>query len=448
MKAILAEMQKEIWVMEPRALDALFARVLEINISPNLAEVEIEQSPKLSITGDTAVILIRGILMKRIPFLFRLFGIETTSYLDIQRQIEEALGNDGIKKILLDIDSPGGKVAGAIETGQAIAEAASQKKVTARIEDLGASGAYWLASQASKIIAGPNAEIGAIGVFTVFVDYSKMAENEGVRVHVIRSGEHKGMGVPGAKITDSQISAVQKRVDGIADNFIKEVSSGRGMSVEAVRELADGRLFLATEAKRNGLIDNVIKQAKKATSNMKGMNMDENEKNRLSDLEAAFPEDQQFVMEQFKAGHSVEQAKIAYNVNLEAVREQADEEGRKRLASLSEAFGDDPQFVLEQFKASATVEQAKAAYCDVLTERLTEAKKEIEKLQKKIEALDSASPIISAGEGDSDSGFMTAARQLAKDEKISVTEAMKRVKKDNPELYEAYISQAQQQKVA
>ncbi len=221
MKAILAEMQKEIWVMEPRALDALFAHVFETNVSLSLAEVEIEQTPKLGITGDTAVILIRGILMKQIPFLFRWLGIETTSYLDIQRQIEEALGNNNIKKILLDIDSPGGKVAGCLETAQIIAEAASQKKVTAQIEDLGASGAYWLASQASKITAGPNTEVGSIGVFTVFIDYSKMAENEGIKVHVIRSGEHKGMGVPGAEISESQIAAVQDIVDGIADNFIK-----------------------------------------------------------------------------------------------------------------------------------------------------------------------------------------------------------------------------------
>jgi len=377
MKAILAEMQKEIWVMEPRALDALFAHVLEINVSPNLAEVEVKQSPKLGITGDTAVISIRGVLMKRIPFLFRLFGIETTSYLDIQRQIEEALGNDSIKKILLDIDSPGGVVAGVMETGQVIAEAASQKKVTARIEDLGASGAYWLASQASKIAAGPNTEVGSIGVFTVYVDYSKMAENEGIEVHVIRSGEHKGMGVLGAEISESQIEAVQEIVEGMADNFIKAVSSGRGMSVEAVRKLADGRLWLAAEAKKNGLIDSVIKQTQKATINTKGNSMAEQKKEtKVADEEVTV---------------TAEDVKKAV--------EQADEEGRKRLTALSEAFEEEPQFVLEQFKAGSSVEQAKAAYCDVLAERLTEAKKEIEELQEKIEAGASASPIISTGEG-------------------------------------------------
>lgn len=421
MKAILAEMQKEIWVMEPRALDALFAHVLEINVPANLAEVELEQSPKLNITGDTAVISIRGVLMKRIPFLFRLFGIETTSYLDIQSQLEEALGNSQIKKILLDIDSPGGVVAGVMETGQRIAEVANQKKVTAQIEDLGASGAYWLASQASKIIAGPNAEVGAIGVFTVYVDYSKKAEDEGIQVHVIRSGEHKGMGVLGAKISDEQITAVQEIVDGMADNFISAVSSGRKMSVEAVRKLADGRLWLAAEAKKNGLIDSVIKQTKKGTINMKGNNMGQ---------------------EEIKI--ATETTDIKTEVDLEAVRKEANNEEKKRLEALEAAFGDDTQFVLEQFKAGSSIEQAKAAYCDVLTERLTKAEEKIEELQKKIKAADGASPIISAGEGDSDSSFIETARQLARDEKITVTEAMKRVKKDNPELYEAYRNQSQQ----
>lgn len=432
MKAILAEMQKEIWVMEPRALDSLFAHILEVNVSPSLAEVEIEQTPKLGITGDTAVISIRGILMKRIPFLFRLFGIETTSYLDIQRQIEEALGNDSIKKILLDIDSPGGKVAGCIETAQIIAEAANQKKVTARIEDLGASGAYWLASQTSKITAGPNAEVGSIGVFTVFVDYSKMAENEGVQVHVIRSGEHKGMGVFGAEISESQIAAVQEIVDGVAENFIKTVSSGRKMSVEAVRKLADGRLWLAAEAKKNGLIDSVI-NANKITK--------VKEKNIM---------DEKFEQWLIARGHNPETldenkwAELEIEYKAEPPAKEPDKEGKERLEALTAAFPDDPQFVLEQFKASASVEQAKAAYCDILAERLTKAEEKIEELQEKIKAEASASPIISAGEGDSDSSFIETARQLAKDEKITVTEAMKRVKKDNPELYEAYRSQAQQ----
>jgi len=256
--------------MEPRALDALFMQIAEIKVDMNeMAKIEVQEAIKPVVNGDTAVIAIKGILMKKVPFIFHLFGIETTSYTDIQGQISYALADNKVKKILLDIDSPGGVVAGVMETGNAIAAAGQMKKTTAQIEDLGASGAYWLASQASKITATPNTEVGSIGVYAVYVDYSKRAEEDGIQVHVVKSGEHKGMGVMGAKISDEQLAAVQEIVNGLSDNFIKAVSTGRGLSTAAVRELSDGRLWLAEKARTNGLIDSVINKNLKQTNNPK-----------------------------------------------------------------------------------------------------------------------------------------------------------------------------------
>ena len=427
--AILAEMQKEIWAMEPRALNALFTRLVEVEVFAP-AGVEVIKKTKMKIIGDTAVIKVSGILLKDIPSIYYWLGIEMTSYLDVQDQLAEAIGNPAVKKILLDVDSPGGTVSGVMETGQAIAAAATQKSVTARIDDLGASGAYWLASQASKIIAGPNAEVGSIGVFTVYLDSAAAADKLGVKVHVIRSGEHKGMGVPGAEITAEQIAAVQKIIDGMADNFIKAVSSGRKMDIESVRSLADGRVFLAGDAKKNGLIDNVITADKSAKVKEK-YSMAEEEKNQTNT--------------------TAEGQSVAVTVDVETVKKQAKEEDARRLAALTAAFPEEPQFVLEQFAAGADVAVAKAAFCDVLKTRNAELKVKNEELAKKKPkpGCVGAKPVPAGVEGGSqDSGFIDSAREYAEEYKCSMAIAMKKIRKKNPQAFEDFKNSAKQQMVS
>ena len=427
--AVLAEMQKEIWAMEPRHLNALFTRLIELEIKVP-AGVEVIKEAKMSIIGDTAIIKISGILLKNIPSLYRWLGIEMTSYLDIQDQLTEAVGNPAVKKILLDIDSPGGVVAGVMEAGQAIANAAAQKPVMAKIDDLGASGAYWLASQATKVIAGPNAEVGAIGVFTVYVDWSARADKEGMKVHIIRSGEHKGMGVPGAPITAEQIAAMQEIIDGMAENFIKAVSSGRGMTIEAVRALADGRVFLAVEAKKNGLIDNVITANK--TIKVKEKNTMAEEKKEKETTAAS------------------DSTATAVTVDIEAVKKQAAGEDKVRLSALKAAFPDEPAFVLEQFEKKATVEQAKSAYADILKTKNTELIQQNAELAKKTKrATGGAPPVPAGGEGGNQSAdaFIEQAKQYAEDKKCPIAVALKVIRKKNPQAFNDYMSSCRQQKV-
>ena len=134
-----------------------------------------------------------------------------------------------------------------------------------------------LASQAGKISINPNGEAGSIGVYTVAVDSSKRAEELGFKVHVIKSGEHKGMGVPGTEITENQIAATQEIIDGMAANFKQAVSAGRKMSVADVEKIATGRTWLAEVAKKLNLVDEIVNGIDKSKSmqgsNMKGQTM-------------------------------------------------------------------------------------------------------------------------------------------------------------------------------
>ena len=419
---ICAELQKDIWIMEPRMLAVLYEKLSSMTTESlealSAIEIQTNKPAAMTVNGGVATINIHGVLMKNPPSWLAWFGIGSTAYGQIRQQLSEAIGDPSVKSIRLHIDSPGGKVAGGSETADAIRDANKIKPVSAYIEDLGASGAYWLASQTGQITANLNAEIGSIGVFTVFGDYSKMAEMEGVKIHVVRSGEHKGMGVVGAPITENQIAAWQDVVDGIADNFINAVSTGRRMSAETVRGLADGRIFLAKTAKKNGLIDSIINPDK---INVK-------ESNAMAETETSDVEAADVVEDTTTAG-----------VDLEAAKKQADDEGKERLGLLEAAFEGEPEFVLEQFKAGATVDQAKAAFCDVLTERLAASNSKVAEMEKNKPA--GADPVNNendGGGGSQSSAFMAAVRQYAKDNKCTQTVALRAVKKESPQLFEDY----------
>ncbi|MFC1762938.1 S49 family peptidase [Planctomycetota bacterium] len=218
-----------------------------------------ETTPFFHKTADgVAVVAVSGILVKtdHQAQVLRSWGIESTSYQRIRDAAEVALGDNSINRIHLAIASPGGMVAGVGETVAALFEARETKPVTATIEDLCASGAYWLASQAEQLTANATAEIGGIGVFTVYHDSSVRSKSMGIDVKVIRSGEHKGMGVPGAPITDRQIEAVQENVDAIAGHFQADVVRGRNWS-SFDHDLGSGRTWLAPRAMELGLIDGI-----------------------------------------------------------------------------------------------------------------------------------------------------------------------------------------------
>lgn len=198
-----------------------------------------------------AVISIVGAMMKQESS----FG--GTSSVVIRRQVREAAARKDVAAILLKIDSPGGTAAGTPDLAEDVFNAAARKPVWAYIEDLGASAAYWVASQARKLFASAPTLVGSIGTYGVIADFSAAAAMEGVKVHVLRAGKFKGAGEPGTEITAEQLAEWQRRVDGINEFFLAAVSKGRRLSIERVRELADGRLQLAEDALAMGLIDGV-----------------------------------------------------------------------------------------------------------------------------------------------------------------------------------------------
>lgn len=180
-----------------------------------------------------------------------------TSSIRTRRAIRTAINDDAVRGIMLYIDSPGGTVAGTGELAADVKFADAQKPVYAFIDDLGASAAFWIATQARRVSANPTAEVGSIGVVAVVEDSSGQAEAEGIKVHVIATGPYKGAFVDGTEITREHLAYLQDRVNDINGHFLRGVSVGRLMSMARVRAVADGRVFSAVRARELGLIDAV-----------------------------------------------------------------------------------------------------------------------------------------------------------------------------------------------
>lgn len=419
---LIAELMTHKWAMEETALKAFF----EINL-PSLAEAAgtkaaVNKPAAMQINNGIANIKISGVLLKTVPAWLRYWEIEATGYDEIATQLTEALKSEEVTGIHLQVSSPGGVVDGLADTADAIMAARDQKPVTATIEDLGASAAYWLTSQAETIGAGRTAEIGSIGVYTVYADMSKLAEDMGIKVIIIKSGEHKGMGVPGVKITDEQIEAVQEVVDDIADSFISAVAAGRGKKKKEVAGWASGRLWIAKTALDMGLIDKVtvnVSQSKN-NENIKGdQNMeDQKQTNELAELKA-------------QAKVEAEMAKAAEEVRAEE---------RERLMEFKSAFPDDLEFAIDACGRGLSVTEAKAERFDVVNKQLKEVTKKTETVEVKEKATGAVAIINGDSDNEASGDFVTTAKEIAKDEKIKLGEAFKRVAREQPELYQAHIA--------
>lgn len=245
------------WLMEPIRLAGLCRRVHSSPLSALKTAVHAPARPILSRRGSLAVVRIEGVLVRSMPAIFSWLEVTATETPAIEHALSAALDDDQVQTIVLHVDSPGGESAGIADLADLVFEARSKKRVVSVVESLCASGAYWLASQADELVAAKDALVGSIGAFDVWEDSSAAAEREGYRVHVVRSGEHKGMGVPGAPITDAQLAATQELVDGVAAIFVSAVARGRGIAKSEVRDAATGQLWLAGSARARGLIDRI-----------------------------------------------------------------------------------------------------------------------------------------------------------------------------------------------
>ena len=160
-----------------------------------------------------------------------------------------------IKAIILRINSPGGMVAPSQEIYQEVKKACREKKVVVSMESIAASGGYYIACTADKIVANPGTLVGSIGVILQIENIEELLSKIGLKREIVKSGKYKDIGSMTRPMTEEEEAILQGFSDDIYYQFVDAVAEGRDMKREEVLKLADGRIFTGAQAIKLGLID-------------------------------------------------------------------------------------------------------------------------------------------------------------------------------------------------
>lgn len=180
------------------------------------------------------------------------------SYDAIVGRVREALSDEEVGAVVLKIDSPGGDAAGATEATRQLRSLAKEsgKKLWAYSDEACFSAAYSIASACDEIWLPETGGVGSVGVIAQVVDATAANAKAGMDIRLVTSGARKADTHPDRKLDDAVITALQSRVDAMAEAFVGVVASSRGMTPEAVYALEAG-VFLGASAVEAGLADGV-----------------------------------------------------------------------------------------------------------------------------------------------------------------------------------------------
>lgn len=160
-----------------------------------------------------------------------------------------------IKAIVLRINSQGGVVAPSQEIYQEVKKTCKEKRVVVSVESIVASGSYYIACAADKIVANPGTLVGSIGVILQIENIEELLKKIGLKRKVIKSGRYKDIGSMTRAMTEEEEAILQEFSDGIYNQFVDAVAEGRNMKREKVLRLADGKIYTGSQAIKLGLID-------------------------------------------------------------------------------------------------------------------------------------------------------------------------------------------------
>lgn len=188
----------------------------------------------------------------------------------IVKRLKKLNEQPSVKAVILRINSPGGTVASTQEIYSEVLKLRKNGKfVVASLSDVAASGGYYIAAAADKIVANPGTLTGSIGVILELGNFSELMKKIGVKIETIKSGKHKDIGNFSRAMTDEERTLLQDLINDAYEQFLSAVISGRKLEEQEARKLADGRIFTGMQAKAAGLvdilggIDEAVEEAKK-----------------------------------------------------------------------------------------------------------------------------------------------------------------------------------------
>lgn len=266
---VLAFAASRPWAIEPTVGSTLWQALLErAERGPRAepyADPPIGEPSPPERRGSVAVLRLAGSIVPRASAV-RDVSSAFTSLERFRAAFRSAAEDRKVTAIVLDVDSPGGTIDLVPETAALVRGARREgRPIVAVANTMMASAAYWIASQADRVVASPSAVVGSIGVRAMHTDYSRRLERLGVTVTHIAAGPRKVEGDPYRPLDAEALAAIQGEVDDAYAAFVADVAAARGVDTAVVRadpEKADrhmggGRSYRAERAVRLGMIDAV-----------------------------------------------------------------------------------------------------------------------------------------------------------------------------------------------
>ena len=208
------------------------------------------------IANGVAILPVYGVIRPRPIFSwFSMFSM-STNLATLTHDLQVALEDDRVETILLDVDSPGGMVTGTSEFADLVYKARERKRVTAYVQGMGASAAYWISSAADEVVINATADVGSIGVVASFIDFKEFDKKIGIREIEIVNSESPLKRVDPA--SDKGREVILVRLNDIADVFFESIGRNRGVDKETViQEFGRGDLAVGARAVEMGLADRI-----------------------------------------------------------------------------------------------------------------------------------------------------------------------------------------------
>ncbi len=173
----------------------------------------------------------------------------------VVKELKKHAKDSSIKAIVIRVNSPGGAVAPSQEIYKEILKVKQKKKVVVSMGSVAASGGYYIAAPADKIVANEGTLTGSIGVIMEIPNVKGLMEKIGIEAQVIKSGKHKDIASVFKSLRPEEKEILQSVLDDVHDQFIRAVSEGRGIDFEDAKKISDGRIFTGRMAKDIGLVD-------------------------------------------------------------------------------------------------------------------------------------------------------------------------------------------------
>ena len=222
------------------------------NFTDEFSEKVIEQGTGFE---KIAVLELNGIIMA--DSAGSLLSGVTYSHQRFLDLLDHAARDGNVEAIILDVNTPGGGVVESAEIHEKIQNIQQnyEKPVYISMGNTAASGGYYISAPADKIVAHSATVTGSIGVIMESLNYTELADNLGIDFNTIKSGEFKDIMSASREMTEEERAMLQTMIDELYGDFVQVIVDGRGMSEETVRELGDGRIYTGSQAKENGLVD-------------------------------------------------------------------------------------------------------------------------------------------------------------------------------------------------